>query len=176
MNVKFKVSHFNLVFCHSSQFLAPFPHEEQWVSQHIHQPNFSYLFFLHLLFWLSSRVSFLLLFISFLWNNVQHLNNLVIFIFFNWMPSFSFHQFSFPTSSSICPIVLARIMSGSQNGEFNKNGKSTPFPMPSILWFYPFTFGSSIMKKRGILQLALQLNFWVAMTTCNSLYFYIVKV
>jgi galactitol-specific phosphotransferase system IIB component len=48
--------------------------------------------------------------------------------------------------------------------------------MPSILWSCPSTFGSSIMKKKEVLQLALQLNFWVAMNTCNSLYFYIVRV
>jgi hypothetical protein len=28
------------------------------------------------------------------------------------------------------------------------------------------------MRIRGVLQLGLQLNFWVAMTICNSLYFY----
>jgi hypothetical protein len=27
------------------------------------------------------------------------------------------------------------------------------------------------MKKKSVLQLALQFNFWVTMTTCNSLYF-----
>jgi len=31
------------------------------------------------------------------------------------------------------------------------------------------------IEKKGVLQLALQLNFWVAMTTCNSLYFYVVS-
>jgi hypothetical protein len=31
------------------------------------------------------------------------------------------------------------------------------------------------MRKKGILQLALQLNFWVALNTCNSPYVYIVN-
>jgi hypothetical protein len=31
-------------------------------------------------------------------------------------------------------------------------------------------------KKRDDLQLALQLCFWVAMTTCNSLYLYLMSV
>ncbi len=101
-------------FCHSSQNFVPFSHEKQLGSQHIHQPNFSYLFFLHLLFWLSSRVSFLLkFFLSFLWNNVQHLKILVIFIFFNWMPSFFFHQFFFPPPPPLVQFVIARIMLGS---------------------------------------------------------------
>jgi len=30
-------------------------------------------------------------------------------------------------------------------------------------------------KKKGVLQLALQLNVWVANDTCNSLYLYIVS-
>jgi hypothetical protein len=29
--------------------------------------------------------------------------------------------------------------------------------------------------KKGVLQLTLQLNFWIAKTTCNSLYLYIVN-
>jgi hypothetical protein len=29
------------------------------------------------------------------------------------------------------------------------------------------------MRKRGVLQLALQLNFWIVKDTCNSLYLYI---
>jgi hypothetical protein len=32
------------------------------------------------------------------------------------------------------------------------------------------------MRKMGVLQLALYLNSWVAMTTCNSLYFYVMNV
>jgi hypothetical protein len=32
------------------------------------------------------------------------------------------------------------------------------------------------MRKRGVLQLALQLNFWIVKDTCNSLYLYIVSV
>ncbi len=32
------------------------------------------------------------------------------------------------------------------------------------------------MKKKGVLQLALQLNFWVASNTCNSPYLYIMSV
>jgi len=32
------------------------------------------------------------------------------------------------------------------------------------------------MRKKNVLQLDLQLYFWIAMTTCNSLYFYIVSV
>jgi hypothetical protein len=32
-----------------------------------------------------------------------------------------------------------------------------------------------IMRKRGVLQLVLQFNFWVAEDTCNSLYLYIVS-
>jgi len=31
------------------------------------------------------------------------------------------------------------------------------------------------MKKNGVLQLTLQLNFWIALDTCNSLYLYIVS-
>jgi len=31
-------------------------------------------------------------------------------------------------------------------------------------------------KKRGVLQLALWFNFWVAKDTCNSLYLYVVNV
>jgi hypothetical protein len=31
------------------------------------------------------------------------------------------------------------------------------------------------MKKMGVLQLALQLNFWIAPNNCNSLYLYIVS-
>jgi hypothetical protein len=33
-----------------------------------------------------------------------------------------------------------------------------------------------IMRKKGVLQLALQFNFWVAMTIFNSMYFYVVNV
>jgi hypothetical protein len=33
-----------------------------------------------------------------------------------------------------------------------------------------------IIKKMGVLWLALQLNFWVALDTCNSLYFYAMSV
>jgi hypothetical protein len=29
-----------------------------------------------------------------------------------------------------------------------------------------------IMRTRGVLQLALQLNFWITKDTCNSLYLY----
>jgi len=32
----------------------------------------------------------------------------------------------------------------------------------------------SIMRKKSVLQLALQLNFWVANNTCNTLYLYTV--
>jgi hypothetical protein len=32
------------------------------------------------------------------------------------------------------------------------------------------------MKKMGVLQLALQLNFWIAKVTCNSLYLYAMNV
>jgi hypothetical protein len=32
------------------------------------------------------------------------------------------------------------------------------------------------MRKKGVLQLALQLNFWVVMTIYNSPYFYVVIV
>ncbi len=34
---------------------------------------------------------------------------------------------------------------------------------------------SNIMRKKGVLQLALQLNFWVAKDICNSLYLYIMN-
>jgi len=34
----------------------------------------------------------------------------------------------------------------------------------------------ALWEKMGVLQLALQPNFWVAMTTCNSQYFYVVNV
>jgi hypothetical protein len=30
----------------------------------------------------------------------------------------------------------------------------------------------NIMRKKGVLQLALQLNFWITNDTCNSLYLY----
>jgi hypothetical protein len=32
------------------------------------------------------------------------------------------------------------------------------------------------MKKMGVLQLALQLNFWITKDICNSLYLYIASV
>jgi hypothetical protein len=32
-----------------------------------------------------------------------------------------------------------------------------------------------IMKKKGVLQLALQLNFWIIKYTCNSLYLYAMR-
>jgi hypothetical protein len=32
-----------------------------------------------------------------------------------------------------------------------------------------------IMRTRGVLQLALQFNFWVAFDTCNSPYLYVVS-
>jgi hypothetical protein len=32
------------------------------------------------------------------------------------------------------------------------------------------------MKKKGVLQLALQLNFWVVKNICNSLYLYAMNV
>jgi len=34
----------------------------------------------------------------------------------------------------------------------------------------------SLWKKKGVLQLALQLNFWIIKDTCNSLYLYVVGV
>jgi len=33
----------------------------------------------------------------------------------------------------------------------------------------------NIMRKKGVLQLALQLNFWIVDNTCNSLYLYLVS-
>jgi hypothetical protein len=35
---------------------------------------------------------------------------------------------------------------------------------------------SKYYKKKGVLQLALQLNFWVVKDICNSMYLYIVSV
>jgi hypothetical protein len=32
------------------------------------------------------------------------------------------------------------------------------------------------MKKKGVLQLVLQLNFWIVEDTCNSLYLYVMNV
>jgi hypothetical protein len=59
----------------------------------------------------------------------------------------------------------------------------------SLNWFQTFTIHIPIhwkynkvkaipliMKKNGVLKLALQLSFWVIMTTCNSLYFYTMNV
>jgi hypothetical protein len=34
----------------------------------------------------------------------------------------------------------------------------------------------NIMRKMGVLQLALQFNFWVVYDTCNSLYLYVANV
>ncbi len=34
---------------------------------------------------------------------------------------------------------------------------------------------TNIMKKKGVLQLALQLNFWIALNICNSLFLYIMN-
>ncbi len=55
-------------------------------------------------------------------------------------------------------------------------------PLPSnsssSLWEFPLLvlpWGTSTMKKKGVLQLALQLNFLVVKDTCNSLYLYIVS-
>jgi hypothetical protein len=55
--------------------------------------------------------------------------------------------------------------------------------LKNIRWFWLMVLHlalveewKNIMKKREILQLALQLNFWIVMTTCNSLYFYVVSV
>jgi hypothetical protein len=41
--------------------------------------------------------------------------------------------------------------------------------------FYQGFTSSNTMKKKGVLQLALQLNFWVVEDTCNSLYLYVVN-
>jgi hypothetical protein len=50
-----------------------------------------------------------------------------------------------------------------------------PF-MCNLSW-WPTIFGYHYEKiKRGVLQLALQLSFWVVMTTCNSPYFYTLSV
>jgi len=38
------------------------------------------------------------------------------------------------------------------------------------------TFWHIHNEKRGVLQLALQLNFWVVEDICNSLYLYIVTI
>jgi hypothetical protein len=40
-----------------------------------------------------------------------------------------------------------------------------------LLMFYIFKH----YEKKGVLQLALQLNFWVVEDTCNSLYLYVVS-
>jgi hypothetical protein len=42
--------------------------------------------------------------------------------------------------------------------------------------FLSFVNEILIWKKNGVLQLALQLNFWIAKDTCNSMYLYIVSV
>ncbi len=177
MNVRFKVSSSNIVFCHSSQILAPFPHEKQWGTQHIHQPNFSY--FYPFIFCFNY-----LLGCHFCWSSSFFFNGTMFnicksssssFFSIECLP-FLFTNFVFPLPPPLVQFVLARIMLGLENDEFNKDGRNTPLPMPSILWSCPSTFGSSIMKKKEVLQLALQLNFWVAMNTCNSLYFYIVRV
>ncbi len=44
-----------------------------------------------------------------------------------------------------------------------------------LLYFFIFSFSSQHLK-RGVLQLALQLNFWIVKYTCNSVYLYIVSV
>jgi hypothetical protein len=41
--------------------------------------------------------------------------------------------------------------------------------------FYQGFTSSNTMKKKGVLQLALQLNFWVVEDTCNWLYLYVVN-
>jgi hypothetical protein len=37
-----------------------------------------------------------------------------------------------------------------------------------------FKFTQNSLWKKCVLQLTLQLNFWIAMTTCNAPYFYVV--
>ncbi len=41
---------------------------------------------------------------------------------------------------------------------------------------YIFYIVQSLWEKMGVLQLALQFNFSIAMSTCNSLYFYVMSV
>jgi len=41
---------------------------------------------------------------------------------------------------------------------------------------FPIIYWINTMKKMGILQLALQLNFWIVEDICNSLYLYVVNV
>ncbi len=41
------------------------------------------------------------------------------------------------------------------------------------LWIIFFMYNT--MQKRGVLQLALQLNFWVVEDTCNSHYLYVIS-
>jgi len=45
----------------------------------------------------------------------------------------------------------------------------------SISWKVCSPHRTSTMKKRGVLHLALQFNFWVALDTCNSPYLYVVS-
>jgi len=47
--------------------------------------------------------------------------------------------------------------------------------LPPDVSFYLLEFCDFIMKKKGVLQLALQLNFWIAKDICNSLYLYTVN-
>jgi hypothetical protein len=51
----------------------------------------------------------------------------------------------------------------------------------SLFYFFIFYFAKWLgcypytMRKKGLLQLVLRVNFWVAMNTCNSSYLYVVN-
>jgi hypothetical protein len=45
-----------------------------------------------------------------------------------------------------------------------------------LIPFGAFHLHCNTMRKRGVLQLALQLNFWVVDDICNSMYLYAMSV
>ncbi len=143
---RFGVSNSNLVFLPFFTNSSSISHEEQWgfQHQHLHQPNFSYLFLIQLMLWLS-WVSFLLkLFFFFngtffnLWRASPFSSSS------NESPRFLLNNFVFPLPPLLVHFVPTRIMLRSQNDECNEDGRNTPLPMPSTFWSCLFTFGTSM--------------------------------
>jgi len=113
-----------LFFCHSSKSLAPFSNREQWGFQHFHQPNFSYLFPLHILLWLFSWMTFLLN-LNFFFNapcsTFEDPCHLHLFLQLNAFFFFSLILFSY--------FFLHFFNLCLQNGEFNKDNRNALFLM-----------------------------------------------
>jgi hypothetical protein len=65
------------------------------------------------------------------------------------------------------PMKISFLFSSTYETHFIQSSKSVELKsFPKIM----LSLCSSIMRERGVLQVALQFNFWIAMTTCNSLY------